>query len=92
MTDIVVARVLNTIYYILFVLYTIIVLIHILKNKDQARFKNSFKIFILTGIILSFMEVSGILIDLREYTVNGVINPPISILIGLIMGFGEGGA
>src|SRR6056297_3173715 len=96
-----VVRELNCLYYVLFVSYSIIVcgvLIWSKKNTPQEEvlkrkeLRIALKIFFWAGMILSIMEIIGILSGLRTYVVEGRKNPPIAFLIGVVMGFGEGGA
>jgi hypothetical protein len=87
-----VARYLNVIYYILFIAYIFIVFIYYQRKKSKPIYFIALKIFIYAGIILSLMEIFGILTNMRYYVIDGEKNPPMAFLVAIIMGFGEGGA
>lgn len=92
MSDLVVLRHVNVFYYICFIGYTILFLIFLLPRRKTQPFKNAFRIFISTSIVLVLMEFYGTFSGIRVFDIHGQYNLGYQLLLQLVMGFGEGGA
>ncbi len=89
--QIVIHRYVNFFYYFCFLVYTILFLIYIIPKRKNQPYKNSFRVFLLTSIVLTAMEFFGTLTGIRVFNINGQTNLGIQLTLQLIMGLGEGG-
>ncbi len=89
--QIIVYRYVNFFYYISFLVYIILFLFYLIPKRKNQPYKNAFRVFYLTSIVLIAMEYFGTFSGIRVFYINGQRNIIIQLLLQLIMGFGEGG-
>ena len=98
MSDIVVYRYVNVFYYLVFLAYIVLFLIYIIPRRKEAPYKNAYRIFWGTSVVLIAMEWFGTFSGgffakpLRVFYIGGEYNMGLQLLLQLIMGLGEGGA
>lgn len=91
MVELVIYRYVNFFYYFCFAVYTICFLIYIIPKRKNQPYKNAFRIFIATSVVLTAMEFYGTISGIREFYFNGQKNITYQLMLQVIMGFGEGG-
>lgn len=98
MSDLVVFRYVNFLYYVIFFTYALLTFIFLFPKRKEDPFRNAYRVFFATSIVLIAMEVfgtfSGTLFGrpIRVFYIEGENVIAIQIILQIIMGFGEGGA
>ncbi len=92
MAEDIITRHINGFYYLCFSVFIILILFVYIKKREEEPFNTALRVFIGAGIVLTIMELGGLIAGIRRYTVGGVVDPPIAFLLAILHGMGEGGA
>lgn len=98
MSDLVVFRCVNFLYYVIFFTYALLTFIFLFPKRKEDPFRNAYRVFFATSIVLIAMEVFGTFSGtffgrpIRVFYIEGENIIAIQIILQIIMGFGEGGA